>query len=128
MDMDKFGKKVATMLDEIPLDKKIEDRLAEARKIALSKAKSNEFVEINVNEQGVLKSKFKLNNMNENIKWFILVLFGIMLITLVQLIHINEDYSQYFNDEVDSQVTSLEDQDKLSAWKEEITNLIDKEE
>ena len=41
--MDEFGKKIASILNEAPLDKRIEDRLAQARQLALSKAKQNNF-------------------------------------------------------------------------------------
>lgn len=131
MEMDKFGKKVASILDEAPLEKRIEDRLAQARQIALSRAKQSNFIEVNVNSQGVLKSKSKLGGFHEQFKWLIWLSVGLMFIVLQQFyMNSNDDYEpvQYLSsDYVQYRDKLVVDQEKFSAWKEDINNLIDKD-
>lgn len=131
MEMDKFGKKIASILDEAPLDKRIEDRLAQARQIALSRAKQSNFIEVNVNSQGVLKSKSKLGGFHEQFKWLIWLSVGLMFIILQQFyMNTNDDYEpvQYLSsDYVQYRDKLVVDQEKFSAWKEDISNLIDKD-
>lgn len=131
MEMDKFGKKVASILDEAPLEKRIEDRLAQARQIALSRAKQSNFIEVNVNSQGVLKSKSKLGGFHEQFKWLIWLSIGLMFIVLQQFyMNSNDDYEpvQYLSsDYVQYRDKLVVDQEKFSAWKEDINNLIDKD-
>jgi len=131
MEMDKFGKKIASILDEAPLEKRIEDRLAQARQIALSRAKQSNFIEVNVNAQGVLKSKSKLGGFHEQFKWLIWLSVGLMFIILQQFyMNNNDDYEpvQYLSsDYVQYRDKLVVDQEKFSAWKEDINNLIDKD-
>lgn len=131
MEMDKFGKKVAAILDEAPLEKRIEDRLAQARSIALSKAKQTNFIEVNVDSQGVLNSKSKIGEFHDQFKWFIWFSVGLMLVAFQQIyLQNNEEYEpvQYLsNDYLQYRDKLTIDQDKFSAWKENINNLIDKD-
>lgn len=129
--MDNFGKKVASILDEAPLDKRIEDRLAQARKIALSRAKSTNFIEVNVDYQGVIKSKSKIGDFPDLFKWCIWLSIGLLFIVLppsyinngaeyepVQ--YLSSDYLQY-------REKLIIDEKSFSAWTENINNLIDKD-
>lgn len=129
--MDNFGKKVASILDEAPLDKRIEDRLAQARKIALSRAKSTNFIEVNVDSQGVIKSKSKIGDFPDLFKWCIWLSIGLLFIVLppsyinngaeyepVQ--YLSSDYLQY-------REKLMIDEKSFSAWTENINNLIDKD-
>lgn len=131
MDMDKFGKKVASILDEAPLDKKIEDRLAQARSIALSKAKQTNFIEVNVDSQGVIKAKSKIGDFHDQFKWFIWFSVGALLIAFQQFyIQNSEEYEpvQYLsNDYLQYRDKLVIDQEKFSAWKEDINTLIEKD-
>ena len=129
--MDEFGKKIASILNEAPLDKRIEDRLAQARQLALSKAKQNNFVEVQPSTNGVLKSKSKLGLFNDNFKWLGWLSLGILFIIAQQgymsytqesepVTYLSAEYLQY------QEKLNL-DQEKFSTWKEEVNNLIDKE-
>lgn len=129
--MDEFGKKIASILNEAPLDKRIEDRLAQARQLALSKAKQNNFVEIQTSANGVLKAKSKLGLLNDNFKWLGWLSLGILFIIAQQgymsytqesepVTYLSAEYLQY------QEKLNL-DQEKFSTWKEEVNNLIDKE-
>ena len=129
--MDEFGKKIASILNEAPLDKRIEDRLAQARQLALSKAKQNNFVEIQTSANGVLKAKSKLGLLNDNFKWLGWLSLGILFIIAQQgymsytqesepVTYLSTEYLQY------QEKLNL-DQEKFSTWKEEVNNLIDKE-
>lgn len=129
MEMDKFGKKIASMLDEAPLEKRIEDRLAQARQIALSKAKTSHFIETEVSSQGVLKGKSKFGLFHDQFRWLILLTVGLLLIILQQMyVNNNIEYEpvQYLSSDYLQYRDKLAvDQEKFSAWKEDINNLID---
>lgn len=129
--MDDFGRKIAEILDKAPLDKKIEDRLVQARKIALERAKKSNFIEITTPSSGVLKAKSKLGAFHDNFKWFIWLSIGMMFLVLQQgymysteeseaVQYLSPDYVQY------KEKLNM-DQEKFSAWKEDINNLIDKD-
>lgn len=129
MEMDKFGKKIASMLDEAPLEKRIEDRLAQARQIALSKAKTSHFIETEISSQGVLKNKSKFGLFHDQFRWLILLTVGLLLIVIQQMyLNNNVEYEpvQYLSSDYLQYRDKLAvDQEKFSAWKEDINNLID---
>lgn len=129
--MDNFGKKVASILDEAPLDKRIEDRLAQARKIALSRAKSTNFIEVNVDSQGVIKSKSKIGDFPDLFKWCIWLSIGLLFIVLPpSYINNGADYEpvQYLSsDYLQYREKLIIDEKSFSAWTENINNLIDKD-
>lgn len=131
MEMDEFGKKVASILDEAPLEKRIEDRLAQARAIAMSKAKQTNFVEVNVDSQGVIKAKSKIGDFHNQFKWFIWFSVGLLLIAFQQFyIQNNEEYEpvQYLSsDYLQYREKLVIDEENFSAWKEDINNLIEKD-
>jgi hypothetical protein len=56
MDIDTFAKKIISILNEVPLEKKIEDKIAKARKMALYRAKKSTFIEFNSYSHEVLKN------------------------------------------------------------------------
>ena len=126
---DKFGKKIASLLDEAPLDKNIEDRLAKARQIALSRAKSENFIEVTPTSNGALQFKSKFADFQDNFKWLVWLAVGLMFIILQQgymdsnqesesVQYLSSDYVQY------KEKLTL-DQEKFSNWKSELNNLID---
>lgn len=82
--MDEFGKKIAAILNEIPLEKRIEDRLEQSRKIALERIKKNNFTEVNKTDNEVISLKSKFGIFNDNIKWFVWLVVGIILLILQQ--------------------------------------------
>lgn len=129
--MDEFGKKIAAILDAAPLEKRIEDRLAQARQIALSRAKQSNFIEVTTNSTGVLKLKSKFGDFHDSFKWLIWLSVGIMFIILQQgymLSNQDSESVQYLStDYVQYQEKLNLDQEKFSNWKEEINNLIDKD-
>lgn len=129
--MDEFGKKIASILDEAPLEKRIEDRLAQARKIALERAKQSSFVEVHTNSVGVLKAKSKLGAFHDNFKWIIWLSVGLLMIVFQQTyVNYNQDsepVSYLSTDYVQYKEKLNLDQEKFSTWKEDINNLIDKE-
>lgn len=129
--MDNFGKKVASILDEAPLDKRIEDRLAQARKIALSRAKSTNFIEVNVDYQGVIKAKSKIGEFPDLFKWCMWLSIGLLFIVLPpSYINNGADYKpvQYLSsDYLQYREKLIIDEKSFSAWTENINNLIDKD-
>ena len=129
--MDEFGKKIAAILDAAPLEKRIEDRLAQARSIALSRAKQSSFIEVTASPSGVLKIKSKTSYFNDNLKWLMFLTVGIMVVLLQQGYNASNQESetvQYLsNDYVQYQEKLNLDQENFYNWKIEINNLINKD-
>lgn len=129
--MDEFGKKIAAILDEAPLEKRIEDRLAQSRRIALERMKQNNFIEVNQTPSEVINLKSKFGLFNENLKWLVWLAVGVIFIVLQQgymysnneseiVQYLSNDYMQY------KEKLNLE-QESFDEWKAEINDLIDKE-
>ena len=127
---DEFGKKIAALLNESPLEKRIEDRLAQARKIAISRSKNKEnFIEIDTTPSGAIQLKSKLSQFQDQFKWLIWLSIGIMFIVLQQGVmnsneesepaqYLSNDYIQY-KDKLDNEHESFK------SWKSEVSNLIE---
>ena len=127
---DEFGKKIAAILNESPLEKRIEDRLAQARKIAISRSKNKEnFIEIDTTPSGAIQLKSKLSQFQDQFKWLIWLSIGIMFIVLQQGVmnsneesepaqYLSNDYIQY-KDKLDNEHESFK------SWKSEVSNLIE---
>ena len=127
---DKFGKKIASLLDEAPLSKNIEDRLAKAREIALSRARSENFIEVEKTTKGAIQLKSKFAEFHDGFKWLMWLSIGLMFIVLQQgymdnqesetVQYLSSDYVQY------KEKLTL-DQEKFTNWKHELNSLIDDE-
>ena len=126
---DKFGKKIASLLDEAPLSKNIEDRLAKAREIALSRARSENFIEVEKTTKGAIQLKSKFAEFHDGFKWLMWLSIGLMFIVLQQgymdnnqesemVQYLSTDYVQY------KEKLSL-DQEKFMNWKNELNDLIE---
>lgn len=126
---DKFGKKIASLLDEAPLSKNIEDRLEKARQIALARAKNENFIEMEKPTTNTLQLKSKFAEFNDNFKWLVWLAVGLMFIVLQQgymndnqesemVQYLSTDYVQY------KEKLSL-DQEKFTNWKNELNDLIE---
>ena len=126
---DKFGKKIASLLDEVPLNKNIEDRLAKAREIALARVRTENFIEMEKPKSNTINLKSKLTDFHDNFKWLMWLAVGLMFIVLQQgymennqesemVQYLSTDYVQY------KEKLSL-DQEKFINWKNELNDLIE---
>lgn len=80
MNENEVAKKIVTYLDEKPLNKSIESRLAQAREKAMLKYKEKQFIEIEDNESNILILK---NKFYENKNWTFLYLITLTLMLLM---------------------------------------------
>jgi hypothetical protein len=80
MNEQEIAKKIVSYLDEIPLEASIEKRLAQARQVAMSKAKAKHFVEVEAGSVAVMKSKWSMNSNN----WVMWALLGATMLFALQ--------------------------------------------
>jgi hypothetical protein len=130
MKEEQFGRKIASILNEAPLEKRIEERLASARNQALLKMNENKFIEVN-EHKGSITLKYKMFENQSLIKWSGLFVLGLLILMLQQnnnniLDDVNTEPVQIFSTEYMRYTDTLNIQkESFEKWKSEVEDIID---
>lgn len=100
------AKKIVSYLDEMTLDKSIEDRLAQGRAKALLKFNEKQFIEVQETPVAILKTKHSSTN-----NWVVLSLLALLFMAVLQ----NPIRENFFQDKEKVTLASPEYEDFLGA-------------